>query len=93
METYVEAPQAECERRDPKGLYAKARAGLIPEFTGVSAPYEAPAAPDLRLDGAGDLDAAVEAVLRRLQERGSIAPRSRPWMSQPPDSDTGGRTC
>jgi bifunctional enzyme CysN/CysC len=78
METYVEAPQAECERRDPKGLYAKARAGLIPEFTGVSAPYEAPAAPDLRLDGAGNLDAAVEAVLRSLQERGSIAPRSRP---------------
>lgn len=48
-EIYIDAPLAVCERRDPKGLYAKARRGEIPEFTGISAPYEAPDAPQLRL--------------------------------------------
>ena len=42
VEVYVEAPLDICEKRDPKGLYKKARAGIIPEFTGISAPYEAP---------------------------------------------------
>ena len=48
---------AECEARDPKGLYARARAGEIPEFTGVSAPYEPPLTPDLHIrpeDGTAD---------------------------------------
>jgi bifunctional enzyme CysN/CysC len=49
-EMFLAASVEDCERRDPKGLYAKARAGKIAEFTGVSAPYEVPAAPDLRLD-------------------------------------------
>jgi bifunctional enzyme CysN/CysC len=49
LEVHVDAPLEECERRDPKGLYAKARSGRIIEFTGVSAPYEPPEAPDLRL--------------------------------------------
>ena len=40
IEAFIDAPLHECERRDPKGLYAKARAGQIPEFTGISAPYE-----------------------------------------------------
>ena len=47
FEVYVDAPLEVCERRDPKGLYRKARSGEIPEFTGVSAPYEAPASPAL----------------------------------------------
>ncbi len=47
---HVATPLAECERRDRKGLYAKARAGVIPEFTGISDPYEAPADADLVLD-------------------------------------------
>jgi len=42
IEVYVECPLEACEKRDPKGLYAKARAGLVKEFTGISAPYEAP---------------------------------------------------
>ena len=49
VEVYVNAPVQVCEKRDPKGLYAKARSGQIKEFTGVSAPYEAPPAPDIEL--------------------------------------------
>jgi bifunctional enzyme CysN/CysC len=49
-EIFIKADIATCERRDPKGLYQKARAGQIPEFTGVSAPYEAPLAPELVVD-------------------------------------------
>jgi bifunctional enzyme CysN/CysC len=51
-EIYIEADLATCERRDPKGLYRKARAGEIPDFTGVSAPYEPPQSPELAVDTA-----------------------------------------
>lgn len=50
LEIYISTPIEECERRDVKGLYAKARRGEIKEFTGVSAPFEAPEQPDLTLD-------------------------------------------
>lgn len=50
IETYVSTACAVCEERDPKGLYRKARAGLIAEFTGISAPYEVPLEPALALD-------------------------------------------
>ena len=49
-EVYVEASLAACEERDPKGLYKRARAGQIPQFTGISSPYEPPESPDVRLD-------------------------------------------
>lgn len=49
VEVYVDTPIEECERRDPKGLYAKARAGEIRGFTGIDDPYEAPESPELRL--------------------------------------------
>lgn len=49
IEAFVDTPLSICESRDPKGLYSKARSGLIPEFTGISSPYEPPDAPDLRL--------------------------------------------
>ena len=49
IEVFINAPLTVCERRDPKGLYAKARANEIPEFTGVSAPYEPPCAPEIEL--------------------------------------------
>jgi len=64
-EVYVHAPLAVCEQRDPKGLYRRARAGGIPEFTGISAPYEAPENPalELRTDLAGEEDCT-----RRLVE-------------------------
>ena len=53
FEVFVDTPLAECERRDVKGLYAKARAGLIPNFTGISAPYEVPRSPELHLETQG----------------------------------------
>jgi len=49
-EVYVHAPLEKCEERDPKGLYKKARAGLIKDFTGIDSPYEAPLKPELALD-------------------------------------------
>jgi len=49
FEVFVDCPLSVAETRDPKGLYKRARAGEIPDFTGISAPYEAPEAPDLRL--------------------------------------------
>jgi adenylylsulfate kinase len=62
-----------CEQRDTKGLYAKARAGEIKEFTGISSPYEAPEAPELRVDtGSQDLEACVQQVLGYLQAKGVI---------------------
>lgn len=60
FEIFVNAPIEECERRDVKGLYAKARRGEIPEFTGISAPYEAPTQPDLELRT--DLNSVEETV-------------------------------
>jgi adenylylsulfate kinase-like enzyme len=75
IEALVDAPLEECERRDPKGLYVKARAGQIPEFTGISAPYEHPEAPDLRLESARyPVDEMVEQVWESLEERGVFRP-------------------
>lgn len=67
LEVYVNAPLDVCEKRDPKGLYKKVRAGLIPEFTGVTAPYEAPEAPTmiLRTDCENVPD-SVNSLLRAL---------------------------
>jgi bifunctional enzyme CysN/CysC len=70
LEVFVDTPLAVCEARDPKGLYARARAGEITGFTGIDAPYEAPEGPDLRLtptDGdPADQAAAVLALLAKL---------------------------
>ena len=52
IEVFVDTPLEECERRDAKGLYAKARAGRLPNFTGISSPYEAPEHPEVHLQGA-----------------------------------------
>jgi adenylylsulfate kinase len=75
VEVFVDTPLEVCEQRDPKGLYAKARAGIIPNFTGISAPYEAPEAPELRLVTAGrDIDACAHEVIDLLEARGLIPP-------------------
>ncbi|MBZ2188126.1 adenylyl-sulfate kinase [Alcanivorax sp. JB21] len=64
IEVYVNAPLAACEQRDPKGLYQKAREGLIKDFTGIDSPYEAPEAPEITVDtAADDLDTCVRKVL------------------------------
>jgi len=63
-EVHIKADLAVCEQRDPKGLYRRARAGEIKEFTGISAPYEAPEDPDLEIDtGAMPIDACLEALV------------------------------
>src|SRR4029450_5860074 len=49
IEVFVDTPLDECERRDPKGLYAKARSGALPNFTGIDSPYEPPEAPEVHL--------------------------------------------
>ncbi len=78
IEIYVKAPLEVCETRDPKGLYAKSRAGRLPNFTGIDSPYEAPESPDLVLDTAAT---AAEELARRvtalLEARGIVAPTSR----------------
>lgn len=71
FEVYVSAPLDVCESRDPKGLYAKARAGAIPEFTGVSAPYEEPLAPELVVEThVLDLDECAARVIAMLAGAG-----------------------
>lgn len=76
-EVLVDAPLETCEARDTKGLYAKARRGEIAEFTGISAPYEPPAVPELVIDTAcNSLDQCVAQVLEYLEEHGYIKGRS-----------------
>ncbi|MCI8512984.1 MAG: adenylyl-sulfate kinase [Lachnospiraceae bacterium] len=68
IEIYVSTPLEECERRDVKGLYKKARAGQIPNFTGISSPYEPPEYPEIMIDTSRcTLEEAAEYVLERMQ--------------------------
>jgi sulfate adenylyltransferase len=70
---HVATPLSECERRDRKGLYAKARAGEIPEFTGISSPYEEPEDPAVRVDTTGrTIEDALHDVLVALDEAGYL---------------------
>lgn len=66
LEVFVDTPVEVCAERDPKGLYAKAAAGNLPNMTGVGQAYEVPEAADLVLDGAGDLDAQVERLAKAV---------------------------
>jgi len=75
IEIYCRCSLEECERRDTKGLYKKARAGEVKEFTGISAPYEEPAQPELILDTDKEsLKESAGNVLAWLEKRGIIAP-------------------
>jgi bifunctional enzyme CysN/CysC len=70
LEVYVDTPLEECMRRDPKGLYEKARAGRLPHFTGLDSPYEAPQAPEIRVRTMGVTpDTAAEQILEELRTR------------------------
>lgn len=73
IEVFVDAPLATVEQRDPKGLYKKARAGEIKDFTGISAPYEAPAKPEIhvRTDEV-DVKGAVALIVEYLVKEGLI---------------------
>jgi adenylylsulfate kinase len=75
VEIFVDAPLAVCEARDVKGLYRRARAGEIGDFTGISAPYEPPDRPELRLASAeDDVDTCAARVIEYL-ERTGVLPR------------------
>ncbi|WP_245644598.1 adenylyl-sulfate kinase [Nocardioides jensenii] len=70
---HVATPLEECERRDRKGLYAKARAGVIPEFTGISSPYDVPEDADVRVDTTGrTIEEALDDVLDTLRKEGLL---------------------
>ena len=69
IEVYTKCSVEECEKRDPKGLYKKARSGEIPEFTGISAPYEAPDHPEIILDTEHEsIDQSVDRVIQYLKQ-------------------------
>jgi adenylyl-sulfate kinase len=73
VEVYVATPVEECERRDVKGLYERARAGEIPGFTGVSDPYEEPANPELRIDTTEhEPEESARIVIAKLEELGLV---------------------
>jgi bifunctional enzyme CysN/CysC len=73
IEVFIDTPLDECIRRDPKGLYAKAQSGGIPNFTGIDSPYEAPENPELRLSTLGqDADRLADSLIEMLRERGII---------------------
>jgi adenylylsulfate kinase len=75
IEAYVKASVEECERRDVKGLYAKARAGEIKEFTGISDPYEPPQNPELVIDTESQTpEESAALILRYLEGQGLIPP-------------------
>jgi len=67
IEIYMDTPLEVCESRDEKGLYAKARAGQLANFTGISAPYEKPTNPEITIDSSKEsLEASVEKILTKL---------------------------
>ena len=74
VEVFVDTPVEECEKRDPKGLYKKARAGEIPNFTGVSDPYEPPSKPEVVIKSAENkLEACVEQLLNYLRGKNILS--------------------
>lgn len=78
IEIYCRCPLEVCERRDTKGMYARARKGEIPEFTGISAPYEPPVNPDLVLEtDTTPLEECAETVIRLLVQKRVVEDRGR----------------
>jgi adenylylsulfate kinase len=73
VEVFVQASVDACEKRDTKGLYAKARAGKIPEFTGISAPYEEPARPEVVVDTENQsIEESLAVIVRYLEDKGYL---------------------
>jgi len=72
IEIFVDTPLEVCERRDPKGLYAKARKGEIPDFTGISSPYETPENPEIHIkDGLG-IEESADVIVNYLHDKNYI---------------------
>lgn len=75
LEIHVDASVDVCEQRDPKGLYKKARQGLIPDFTGIDAPYESPLHPELRVDTSSlGIAEAAQRIRQVLSDSGFLSP-------------------
>lgn len=72
IEVFVDTPLEVCEQRDPKGLYAKARAGELKGFTGIDAPYEAPSNPEVHLDGSAPVEKIAHQVIEYLESKGKL---------------------
>lgn len=74
IEVFMDTPLETCERRDPKGLYKKARSGEIKQFTGIDSPYEVPSHPEIRLDTSRfSVNECVESLIAYLLEREMIS--------------------
>lgn len=74
VEIFIDTPLTECERRDPKGLYGKARAGLIKDFTGIDSVYEAPTTANIRIDTLKcSLSVAVQRIIDCVEEGGACS--------------------
>jgi len=79
IEVFVDTPLAVCEQRDPKGLYRRARAGLVPLFTGIDSPYEIPERPEVVLPAnEAGIDDCVARLVAALEHRGNIPVRDLP---------------
>lgn len=77
IEIYCNSPIEICESRDTKGLYKKARAGQLHDFTGISSPYEVPENPELTVNtGKAELDACVQEVIGEMMQRGIVSGKS-----------------
>ncbi len=73
VEVFVKCSLSECESRDPKGMYQKAKRGEIPEFTGISAPYEEPLSPEIIIDTEKlPVEVSVEKIIKYMEEKGLI---------------------
>ncbi len=73
IEIYAKASLDTCEKRDPKGMYKKVRAGIIKEFTGISAPYEEPLNPEIVIDTDKEsIDSSTDIVIKKLEELGFL---------------------
>lgn len=76
IEVFMDTPLETCEKRDPKGLYRKARSGQIKHFTGIDSPYEVPSHPEIRLDTSrNSVDECVDSLIAYLLEREMIIRR------------------
>lgn len=75
VEVWIDVPVEVAEQRDPKGLYKKARAGQIPEFTGISAPYEHPLQPEIHIrSDKTSVDESVKIIVKYLENKGYLTP-------------------
>ena len=72
IEVFIDTPLEVCEQRDPKGLYVKARKGEIPDFTGISSPYETPEQPEIHIQGEPSIEESADIIVSYLHDKNYI---------------------